>query len=124
MPHHELASTAHTWELCSWRGLASLPSRPMGELMRRRVRQRACVRQPVQHLRAAPRRLNRHAHAHQACAARLGAVHARRHCDSSLHMMPVLAHDIANLLQGVVIERRIRVTARPEQDGGRKQLLA
>ena len=24
------------WELCSWRGLASLPSRPMGELMRRR----------------------------------------------------------------------------------------
>ena len=25
-----------TCELCSWRGLASLPSRPMGELMRRR----------------------------------------------------------------------------------------
>ena len=24
------------WELCSWRGLASLPSRPMGEEMRRR----------------------------------------------------------------------------------------
>lgn len=26
----------HTCELCSWRGLASLPSLPMGELMRRR----------------------------------------------------------------------------------------
>ena len=25
-----------TWVLCSWRGLASLPSRPMGELMRRK----------------------------------------------------------------------------------------
>ena len=25
-----------TWLLCSWRGLASLPSRPMGELMRRK----------------------------------------------------------------------------------------
>ena len=27
---------ARTCELCSWRGLASLPSRPMGELMRLR----------------------------------------------------------------------------------------
>ena len=25
-----------TWELWSWRGFASFPSRPMGELMRRR----------------------------------------------------------------------------------------
>ena len=35
-PSVDQGAMSRTCELCSWRGLASLPSRPMGELMRRR----------------------------------------------------------------------------------------